>query len=100
LETGRLKIIAGACPNLLREASLYRYSDDRADRLSETPMDEHNHALAALRYLVSKIDQRQMARFMGKGGVGEAVAEEAAKAKNREEKWLSVRNEAFWTRII
>ena len=70
LETDRLKIIAGACPHLLREASHYRYSDDRTDRRSENPVDDHNHALDALRYLVSKIDQRQMARFMGKGGKG------------------------------
>jgi hypothetical protein len=91
LETDCLKIIAGACPNLLREASLYRYSDERTDHRSETPVDEHNHALDALRYMVSKIDQRQMARFMGKGGAGEAVVDEAAKAKK--EKWLSYRNE-------
>ena len=69
-ETDCLKIAAGACPNLLRERSLYRYSDDRTDRRSENPVDDHNHALDALRYLVSKIDQRQMARFMGKGGKG------------------------------
>jgi hypothetical protein len=68
IETGRLKIIAGACPNLLREASLYRYSDNPTDRRSESPVDEHNHALDALRYMVSMIDQWQMARFMGKGG--------------------------------
>jgi hypothetical protein len=64
LETDRLKIVAGACPNLLREASLYRYSDDRTDRRPETPLDEHNHALDALRYLVSMIDHRQMGQFM------------------------------------
>jgi hypothetical protein len=48
-ETDRLKIFAGACHNLLREASLYRCSDDRTDRRSENPVDEHNHALDALR---------------------------------------------------
>jgi len=92
--------LSGACPNLLREASLYRYSDDRTDRRSENPVDEHNHALDALRYLVTKIDQRQMARFMGKGGKVETAADEAAKAKKRQEKYLSYRNEALWTRIF
>src|SRR5262245_9180331 len=28
---------------------VYRYSQDRTDRRAETPVDEHNHALAALR---------------------------------------------------
>jgi hypothetical protein len=100
LETDRLKIIAGACPNLLREASLYRYSDDRTDRRSENPLDEHNHALDALRYMVSMIDRRQLARLKGKSGPVEAVVDEAEKAKQRQKKWLSVRNEALWTRIF
>jgi hypothetical protein len=100
LETDRLKIIAGACPNLLREASLYRYSDERTDHRSETPLDEHNHALDALRYMISIIDYHQMARLKGKVGAGEAVTDEAAKAKKEKEKWLSYRNERLWTRLF
>jgi hypothetical protein len=42
----RLRIIKDACPNLLREAALYRYFDRRAENL----VDEHNDALAALHY--------------------------------------------------
>jgi hypothetical protein len=99
LETDRLKIIAGACPNLLREASLYRYSDERTDHRSETPLDEHNHALDALRYMISMIDYHQMARLKGKVGPVEAV-DEAAKAKKEKEKWLSYRNERLWTRLF
>jgi hypothetical protein len=30
---------------------------------SEIPIDQHNHALAALRYLVSRLDAGFMARF-------------------------------------
>src|SRR6266852_5305930 len=71
LENGTLKVLAGACPNLLREASLYRYSENPTDRRSETPVDAHNHALAALRYMVCMIDAHQMARMKGKGGAGE-----------------------------
>jgi hypothetical protein len=63
-------------------------------------MDEHNHALDALRYLVSKIGHRQMARLMGKGGAVEVVVDEAEKAKLRQKKWLSVRNERWWTRVF
>jgi hypothetical protein len=57
LRTGRLKIVAGACPNLLAEARLYRYPT-AAERqlLGENPIDAHNHALAALRYLVTRIE--------------------------------------------
>ncbi|MBY0231992.1 MAG: terminase family protein, partial [Gemmataceae bacterium] len=58
LQTGRLRIVRGACPQLLREACLYRYPDDGG----ETPVDEDNHALAALRYLVAGLDKHFMAR--------------------------------------
>jgi len=56
IEDGTLRVVEGCCRNLLAEAELYRYSDEEDDRLAETPKDDHNHALAALRYLVSKID--------------------------------------------
>ena len=61
LEAGTLKIHESRCPNLLAEASLYRFSDNPDDRRSETPVDDHNHALGALRYLVSRLDERKMA---------------------------------------
>src|SRR5207302_1579190 len=48
-------------PDLLAEASLYRFSDNADDRRAETPVDDHNHALGALRYLVSRLDERKMA---------------------------------------
>lgn len=54
---GRLRIVAGTCPNLLREASLCCYSKDGT---SEQPIDEHDHALDALRYLISKLDQHNL----------------------------------------
>ena len=61
LENGTLRVLEGRCPNLLYEASLYRYSDAVGERHAEVPVDEHNHALAALRYLVSRLDERRMA---------------------------------------
>ena len=45
-------------PQLLAEAELYRYGEDGGDRRAEQPVDESNHALAALRYLVSRLDNR------------------------------------------
>jgi hypothetical protein len=42
-------------------AAAYRYSDDPAERNAEIPVDEHNHALSALRYLVMMLDAYRMA---------------------------------------
>jgi len=64
LETGMLQVVGEHCPNLIGEARLYRYperADGQAD--SEVPIDDHNHALAALRYLVARLDYQFIARF-------------------------------------
>jgi hypothetical protein len=52
LESGTLKVLQGACPNLLAEAELYRYAEAGQTGNAEEPLNEHNHALAALRYLI------------------------------------------------
>ena len=44
------------------QAALCRYSDDPAERTAEIPVDEHNHAISALRYLLSKLDARGLKR--------------------------------------
>jgi hypothetical protein len=64
LRTGRLRIDPRRCPSLCTEAKLYRYpsADERAVH-GENPIDEHNHALAALRYLIARIDARFIARL-------------------------------------
>jgi len=58
IQTGRLKVVGRNCPNLLHEASLYRWptQDEENRRSKENPIDDNNHALDALRYLVSRID--------------------------------------------
>jgi hypothetical protein len=64
LQTGRLKVLRGRCPNLLAEAGLYRYptaSERRSE--GEMPVDDHDHALGALRYLVSRLDAHHIARL-------------------------------------
>src|SRR4029077_7423579 len=45
IQTGMLRIIEGACPNLLAEAELYRYPDSADEKGSENPISEYNHAL-------------------------------------------------------
>jgi hypothetical protein len=51
LALGFIKIMPGACRNLLEEAQRYRYDTDPRHSRSE-PVDEYNHGMAALRYLV------------------------------------------------
>ena len=63
LQTGRLRILRSACPNLIREATLYRYRSGNETDKGENPVDEENHALAALRYLIAGLDARFLARF-------------------------------------
>ncbi len=64
LRTGRLKVCEQTCPNLVQESKLYRYpGDDERAALGENPVDADNHALAALRYLISRLDARFMARL-------------------------------------
>jgi hypothetical protein len=64
LRTGRLKVHGPACPHLLDEARLYRYPtvSERAS-INENPVDEHNHALGALRYLIAALDARFIAKL-------------------------------------
>jgi hypothetical protein len=88
--SGTLKVVEGRCPNLLAEAGLYRYDDSPSERLTETPIDEHNHALAALRYLISRLDAGRLAR---RPTVNSASA--AAKPLTDEE----IANRKYWDEV-
>jgi hypothetical protein len=61
LEAGTLRVVKDCCPNLLKETELYCYSTDPQERNAEVPVDEHNHAISALRYLLSIVDAFGMA---------------------------------------
>jgi hypothetical protein len=80
-------VLAGGCPNLLAESRLYRYAG--ADG-HEVPVDEDNHALAALRYLVAGIDARFLARLRRRPET--ATAEPPAKPTEP-----PADDEALWT---
>jgi hypothetical protein len=102
LENGTLKVVEGRCPNLLAEAGLYRYSDDPRNQYAEVPLDEHNHALAALRYLVSRLDARHMARLRTGRRADDPLPESASAQDARptpRRPWLRLDNEALWTRL-
>jgi hypothetical protein len=96
LQNGTLRILPGRCPNLLAEAGLYRYSTEETDRRSETPVDDHNHALAALRYLVSKLDSHRMARVAKSTPTEETPSTQTAPVPVKPRKWLSVYNDFLW----
>ena len=102
LQAGTLRVVQGCCPNLLAEAALYRYDDGRTERRSETPVDEDNHALAALRYLISRIDARQMARLRkGRGAEDAAPGDPPPPGqpppRKKPRPWLRYDNEELWT---
>jgi hypothetical protein len=107
LESGTLKILAGTCPNLLAEAGLYRYGPDTDNDRAEQPIDEYNHALGALRYMISKVDFRMMARLRGKAAPDPALPgaptgdAAAPPPKPRQQHW-TVRwsDPDLWTRIF
>jgi hypothetical protein len=77
LGTRRLRVPRNLCPALVREAGLYRYPT-AAERLrdGEDPVDENNHALAALRYLVAGLDTRFLARLRRHGPIPSGQASE------------------------
>jgi hypothetical protein len=93
LQNGTLRIVHGACPNLLREAEFYRYETERGSRKSEKPRDNDDHALDALRYLIATIDEGKLGRRQKIGGA------EGAREKPAQRPWLRLDNEALWTRI-
>jgi hypothetical protein len=99
LQTGRLKVVAGACPNLLAEAKHYRYPTVQDGRpQSEVPIDQNNHALAALRYLISRID----AHAFHKVCKTEATADKPETIDKKSQiprQTLDLRNEEHWSTI-
>jgi hypothetical protein len=79
VEQGTPRILEGRCPNLLAEAGLYRYGST-TERDTEAPVDEHNHALAALRYVISRLDARRMAKMAKRNPAGDGVRDDNGQA--------------------
>lgn len=59
--TGRLKILVNRCPAVVYESANYAYTDDEDDPGNDIPIDENNHAMDALRYMITGIDLRKAA---------------------------------------
>lgn len=98
IATGRLRVCEQTCPNLVRESRLYRYPDDQEKAyMGEKPIDKDNHALAALRYLVSRLDARFMARFRKRGN--DATPEELAAEEKEEQEQIKAKGSKPWLRL-
>ena len=95
---GTLKILAGACPNLLEEAGLYRYDDAPQEKCDENPIGEYDHALDALRYLVSRLDKHRQALPAAPDSplVPDAGPQEKP-APKKPKPWNRYDNEELWT---
>ena len=97
-----MRILRESCPNLLAEARLYRYAETTAGRAtSENPLDNHNHALAALRYLVSRIDAGFMARYRQRPKSAPLAGSQETNAggclaSDVSPPWLRLDNEQLW----
>ncbi|HMF20030.1 MAG TPA: terminase family protein [Gemmataceae bacterium] len=91
IRKGSLKILEGACPNLLTEAGLYRWDDAPGNNRSEEPKEGYDHALDALRYLISRLD-------MGRQIAPAATADTPLTPK-KSRFWELFDNPAVWTRI-
>jgi len=90
LRTGRLKVYRPACPNLLTEARLYRYegSSEQGGQ-SENPLDKDNHALGALRYLISQLDAGFLAKFR-KPSSGSSAASSSRSGMDNDQQWTTM----------
>jgi len=105
ISNGTLRVVEGRCPNLLAEAGLYRYGSQNEGQRGEVPVDEHNHALAALRYLISRLDARQMAKFRkttpGEEIVIDPPAEPPPAPRQPKPEWKKrFDDEDHWTRLF
>ena len=98
---GRLKVLSTACWNLIAESKLYRYpTNDERSVLGEKPIDDNNHALGALRYLISKLDYKFIAKLRKKApkeGPIESDSVEAAYDEQLEETHRSVYGAKTWS---
>jgi hypothetical protein len=88
IRTGRLRVRGSYCPNLLTEVRLYRYpSPGERAVLGETPVDDHNHALGALRYLISGLDAHFVARLRTASGQNPSGQDSRTRRSTRSHLW-------------
>jgi hypothetical protein len=87
---------------------MYRY-DPNAGKNSEVPEKNNDHAMDALRYLISRLDNRRLAKIRKQPQPGSPAPDlkgqtppqpvEQPQPQRPKKKWLSIYNEALWTRL-
>jgi hypothetical protein len=97
IRAGTLRIVEGACPNLMLEAGLYRWDDAPEERRSEEPAEGYDHALDALRYLISRLDERRPPAGTPSPPPDNVGDPDAAPPKSKPKPWLRYDNEELWT---
>jgi hypothetical protein len=97
IRTGTLRIVQGTCPNLLSEAGLYRWDDAPEERRSEKPIDGYDHALDALRYLISRLDEHR--RPVAPAPPPPPGSAPPAPSVKKRDPWL-YDNEELWRRVF
>jgi hypothetical protein len=101
IQDGSLKVLRGRCPHLLMEAGVHRYSDAPDERYAEVPINKDNHALDALRYLVSRLDASKLGR--ARKPLPERIAErhqrEAEEARKEEQANYAWTREEYFRRF-
>jgi hypothetical protein len=110
VEKGQPKAVIVLPEKLIQEAKLYRYPSLAEKAIhGETPIDENNHALGALRHLISRLDSRFIAKLRGRAELPEGTeaalkAREQATALEKLEKFRETQRAVFgadpdlWTR--
>jgi Terminase large subunit, T4likevirus-type, N-terminal len=116
INTGQLVVVASRCPNLLREAQELVYRTPKNGEPTESDTEGPDHALDALRYLAMGIQARRRTwdwrdprnhvpsdRVFPDERSGEGRAPASAGPPSaptpKKQKWLSIYNEALWTRL-
>jgi hypothetical protein len=64
LQNRTLKVLESRCPNLLKEAELYRYVPPAEGQHQEAALHGPDHAMDALRYLISRTDEGMLAKLV------------------------------------
>jgi hypothetical protein len=95
-------------PESAREGKLYRYpTPQERVVIGERPIDENNHALGALRYLITRLDARFIAKLRSKApaqGPAEIevidTSDTAASVYGKKPKLLTLMDDpAVWTTL-
>jgi hypothetical protein len=95
-----LRIVEGACPNLLAEGGLYSYGEGPQEHWDEQPIGAYDHALDALRYLIYRLDERRMGRPTAPDSPLPPDSNPPQPEKKQPpEWWVRLNDPSIWTRI-